>query len=83
MASAREIGLEVLPHFKENVLAGRVLPYGYYAKATGRDIATESMAIGQAMHAIVECAHLPEYRLPRCISCGEPTENGAESSRPM
>jgi len=52
MASAREIGLEVLPHFKENVLAGRVLPYGYYAKATGRDIATESMAIGQAMHAI-------------------------------
>src|SRR3989442_1056141 len=52
MPSAREIALEVLPHFKENVLAGRVLSYGVYAKAIGRDVATESMVVGQAMHAI-------------------------------
>ena len=52
MPSAREIALEVFPHFKENVLAGRVLSYGVYAKAIGRDVATESMVVGQAMHAI-------------------------------
>ncbi len=52
MSSAREIALEVLPHFAENVLAGRVLSYGYYAKAIGRDVAKESIVIGQAMHAI-------------------------------
>jgi hypothetical protein len=52
MASAREIAIEVLPHFAENVLAGRVLSYGYYAKAIGRNVAKESIVIGQAMHAI-------------------------------
>jgi len=52
MPSAREIALEVLPHFKENVLAGHVLTYGAYAKSIGRDVATESMVVGQAMHAI-------------------------------
>src|SRR6266581_811840 len=52
MPSAREIALEVLPHFRESVLAGRVLSYGVYAKAIGRDVATESIVIGHAMHAI-------------------------------
>src|SRR5258708_24157162 len=52
MSSAREIALEVLPSFSANVLAGRVLSYGYYAKAIGRDVATESMVVGHAMHAI-------------------------------
>ena len=52
MASARELALEVLPHFRDNVLLGHVLSYGFYAKAIGRDVATESMVIGQAMHAI-------------------------------
>jgi hypothetical protein len=52
MASAREIAIQVLPHFAKNVLAGHVYPYGVYAKAIGRDPAKESMVIGQAMHAI-------------------------------
>jgi hypothetical protein len=52
MATAREIAIEVLPHFSKNVLAGIVLPYGVYAHHIGRDPAKESMVIGQAMHAI-------------------------------
>lgn len=52
MATAREIALEVLPHFTRNVLAGHVFSYGHYAAATGRNSAKESMAIGPAMHAI-------------------------------
>jgi hypothetical protein len=52
MASAREIAIEVLPHFAKSVLAGHVFPYGYNATAVGRDPATESMVIGKAMHAI-------------------------------
>lgn len=52
MASARELAIEVLPHFAKNVLAGHVRPYGNYAKAIGRDPAKESMVIGKAMHAI-------------------------------
>lgn len=52
MTSARELAIEVLPHFAKNVLAGRVHPYGVYAKAIGRDPAKESMVIGKAMHAI-------------------------------
>jgi len=52
MPTAREIALSVLPHFAANVLAGHVLPYGSYAHAIGRDPATESMVIGQTMHAI-------------------------------
>lgn len=52
MATAREIALEVLPHFAKNVLARRVCSYGHYAKATGRNSAKQSMAIGPAMHVI-------------------------------
>ena len=52
MASARELAIEVLPHFAKNVLAGHVHSYGVYAKAIGRDPAKESMVIGKAMHAI-------------------------------
>jgi|GEM_PF-3612433 len=52
MASAREIAIEVLPHFAKSVLAGHVHAYGFYAKAIGRDPAKESMVIGKAMHAI-------------------------------
>lgn len=35
-----------------NVLAGQVCSYGHYAAVTGRNSATEAMAIGPAMHAI-------------------------------
>ena len=52
MASARELAIEVLPHFAQNVLTGHVHAYGVYAKAIGRDPAKESMVIGKAMHAI-------------------------------
>lgn len=52
MASARDIAIEVLPYFAKNVLAGRVHPYGVYAKDIGRDPSIESMVIGKAMHAI-------------------------------
>ena len=52
MATAREIAIEIMPHFALRVLAGRVCSYGTYAKAIGRDPAKESMVIGQAMHAI-------------------------------
>jgi len=51
-ASAREIAVEVLPHFAKSVLAGDVHSYGFYAKAIGRDPAKESMVIGKAMHMI-------------------------------
>ena len=52
MATAREIALEVLPHLAKNVMARHVFSYGHYAAATGRNPAKDSMAIGQAMHAI-------------------------------
>ena len=52
MSTAREIALEVLPHFSEAVLLRQILTYGYYAKAIGRSPAADSMAIGKAMHAI-------------------------------
>jgi hypothetical protein len=52
MATALELALEVLPHFSQRVMAARVLPYGAYAAAIGRDPAKESMVIGQAMHTI-------------------------------
>jgi hypothetical protein len=52
MSTAREIAIEVLPHFERNVLERRVLSYGVYANAIGRDPAKDSMSIGQAMHAI-------------------------------
>jgi hypothetical protein len=52
MASAREIAIELLPHFRESVLAHHVHTYGYYAEAIGRKAASDSMAIGQAMHAL-------------------------------
>jgi hypothetical protein len=52
MTTAREIALEVLPHFAKNVLAGYVFSYGHYAAVTGRSAAKESMALGKAMHAI-------------------------------
>jgi len=52
MPSAREIAIQVLPFFAEEVLAGNVLPYGFYAKAIGRSAAKEAMVIGQAMHAM-------------------------------
>ena len=52
MSSARELALEVLPHFRANVLARSVRTYGFYAKVIGRDAAKESMVIGKAMHAI-------------------------------
>ena len=44
--------MQVFPIFAENVLAGRILTYGYYAKAIGRDPATEAVTIGPAMHTI-------------------------------
>jgi len=52
LATAREIAIEVLPHFAKHVLAGTTLPYGAYAHAIGRDPAKESMVVGQAMHLI-------------------------------
>lgn len=52
MATAREIAAQVLPHFAENVLAGRRLTYGRYAHLIGRDVATEAITIGQVMHLI-------------------------------
>lgn len=52
MPTAREIALEFLPHFKESVLAKRVLPYGWYAEKIGRNPARESMVVGMGMHAI-------------------------------
>jgi hypothetical protein len=52
MATAREIALEILPHFAENVLARQVFSYGVYAYAVGRDVANGSIAMGPAMHAI-------------------------------
>lgn len=52
MSDARDLALAVLPHFAVNVLARRVRPYGYYARAIGRDPAKESPVIGPAMHAI-------------------------------
>jgi hypothetical protein len=52
MSTAREIAIDVLPHFAKNVLSGHVFSYGVYAKAIGRNQAKESMVIGKAMHAI-------------------------------
>lgn len=52
MATAREIAIKVLPHFAQSVLAGHVHSYGHFAALIGRQAATESMVIGQAMHAI-------------------------------
>jgi hypothetical protein len=52
MTSARELAIEVLPHFERAVLAGHVYAYGHYASAIGRSSETESMIIGKAMHAI-------------------------------
>jgi hypothetical protein len=52
MATAREIAIEVMPHFAKHVLAGQVAPYGVYAAAIGRNAAKESMVIGKAMHII-------------------------------
>lgn len=52
MPTAREIALELLPHFSENVLAKSVLSYGWYAKKIGRSPAKESMVVGMGMHAI-------------------------------
>jgi hypothetical protein len=52
MSTAREIAIEVLPHFAKSVLSGHVFSYGVYAKAIGRNQAKESMVIGKAMHAI-------------------------------
>lgn len=52
MSTAREIALEVLPHFADAVLSRRVLTYGHYAKAIGRSPQKEAIAIGKAMHVI-------------------------------
>jgi hypothetical protein len=52
MATAREVAVEVLPHFAEAVIARREYTYGHYAVAIGRSEAKESIVIGQAMHAI-------------------------------
>lgn len=52
MATAREIASAVLPHFIENVFAGRQWTYGNYAYSIGRDVAKEAIIIGQAMHLI-------------------------------
>jgi len=35
MTIARDIAMELLPHFAEHVLAGRVSSYGVYAKPSG------------------------------------------------
>ena len=52
MATAREVAIEVLPHFARHVLSGDVRSYGVYANAIGRNPAKEGPVIGQAMHAI-------------------------------
>jgi hypothetical protein len=52
MATARELALEVLPHFQQAVLGRCVYTYGHYAIKVGRSSASDSMAIGQAMHAL-------------------------------
>lgn len=53
MATSKEIALQLLPFFAENVVARRPpKPYGSYAKAIGRDPAKASISIGPAMHAI-------------------------------
>ena len=52
MSTAREIAIELLPSFTENVLAKRVRSYGWYAAQIGRSPAKESMVIGMGMHAI-------------------------------
>lgn len=53
MAAARDLALQLLPAFAESVVA-RHPPktYGYFARAIGRDPATEAISIGPAMHAI-------------------------------
>lgn len=52
MSTARELALELLPHFHAAVTARQVYTYGHYANAIGRDSASDSMAIGKAMHAL-------------------------------
>ncbi len=52
MASAREIALEVLPHFVNSVLARCVHSYGYYASASGRVPEKDAVSMGPAFHAI-------------------------------
>jgi hypothetical protein len=46
--NARCAALELLPHFAENVLAGHVRTYGFYAGVIG----TNPIAVGQGMHVI-------------------------------
>jgi hypothetical protein len=52
MSTARELALELLPHFQRAVEARHVYTYGHYANAIGRNSARDSLAIGQAMHAL-------------------------------
>ena len=53
MATGKELALQLLPAFAENVVARRSpMTYGFYAKAIGRDPAKEAISIGPAMHAI-------------------------------
>lgn len=52
MASARDIALDVLPHFIESVLARRVHSYGYYAASIGRVPERDAVSMGPAFHAI-------------------------------
>ncbi|MBV8634141.1 MAG: hypothetical protein JO002_06600, partial [Burkholderiaceae bacterium] len=52
MTKSYDLALDIVPHFAENVLAKKVLSYGHYAKAAGRDSVKDSMAVGQAMHII-------------------------------
>ena len=52
MASARDIAIDLLPHFEESVLGGHVRTYGYFAGKIGLDPAKKSMVIGPPMHAI-------------------------------
>ena len=52
MSTARELALDLLPHFQRAVEARHVFSYGHYANIIGRDSARDSLAIGQAMHAL-------------------------------
>jgi len=45
-SESREIAAQVLPHFKEAVLARKQHTYGHYARLIGRDIAKEAITIG-------------------------------------
>lgn len=52
MTTGRELALQLLPDFSNNVENRVRRSYGYYAKIVGRDPAKEAILIGSAMHTI-------------------------------